>query len=109
MTGFRLVMSKFGNQIIKTVSGIKSSEFTTSFRGFDVKNLKNFNLMNVKTKGYSFFMGTLFELEKDNIKIKEIPITFYDRKKGVSKIPKVEIFRTLKNLFFLTLSKRFSK
>ena len=109
MTGFRLVMSKFGNQIIKTVSGIKSSEFTTSFRGFDVKNLKNFNLMNVKTKGYSFFMGTLFELEKDNIGIKEIPITFYDRKKGISKIPKVEIFRTLKNLFFLTLNKRFSK
>ena len=100
-------MSKFGNRIIKTVSGIKSNEFTTSFRGFDVKNLKNFNLMNVKTKGYSFFMGTLFELEKDNIKIKEIPITFYDRKKGVSKIPKIEIFRTLKNLFFLSLSKRF--
>ena len=109
MTGFRLVMSKFGNQIIKTVSGIKSSEFTTSFRGFDVKNLNNFNLMNVKTKGYSFFMGTLFELEKDNIGIKEIPITFYDRKKGISKIPKVEIFRTLKNLFLLTLNKRFSK
>ena len=107
MTGFRLVMSKFGNRIIKTVSGIKSNEFTTSFRGFNVKNLKNFNLMNVKTKGYSFFMGTLFELEKNNIGIKEIPITFYDRKKGISKIPKIEIFRTLKNLFFLTFYKKF--
>ncbi len=107
MKGFRLIMSKFGNQIIKTVSGIKSNEFTTSYRGFDIKNLKNFNLMNVKTKGYSFFMGTLFELEKNNIEIKEIPITFYDRKKGVSKIPKIEIFRTLKNLFFLTFYKKF--
>ena len=100
MNGFRLTMSKFGNKIIKTVSGIKSNEFTTSYRGFDLKNLKNFNLNNVKTKGYSFFMGTLFELEKNNIEIKEIPITFNDRKKGVSKIPKIEIFRTLKNLFF---------
>ena len=27
-------------------------------------------------------MGTLFELERNNIIIKEIPITFYDRKKG---------------------------
>ena len=107
MTGFRLVMSKFGNRIIKTVSGIKSNEFTTSFRGFDVKNLKNFNLINVETKGYSFFMGRLFELEKNNIEIKEIPITFNDRKKGVSKIPKIEIFRTLKNLFFLTFYKKF--
>ena len=52
-------------------------------------------------------MSTLFELEKNNIKIKEIPITFYDRKKGISKIPKIEIFRTLKNLFFLAFNKRF--
>ena len=109
MKGSRLVMSKLGNQIIKIVSGIKSNEFTTSYRGFDIKKLKNFDLNNVKTKGYSFFMGTLFELEKNNIEIKEIPITFYDRKKGVSKIPRAEIFRTLKNLFFLTLIKRFFK
>ena len=109
MKGFRLIMSKFGNQIIRTVSGIKSHEFTTSYRGFDLQNLKKFNLNNVKTKGYSFMMGTIFELEKNNIEIKEIPITFYDRKKGISKIPKIEIFRTLKNLFFLTLIRRFFK
>ena len=109
MKGSRLVMSKFGNKLIKIASGIKSNEFTTSYRGFDIKNLKSFDLNNVKTKGYSFFMGTLFELEKNNIEIKEIPITFNDRKKGVSKIPRVEIFRTLKNLFFLTLNKRFFK
>ena len=107
MKGFRLIMSKIGNKLIKIVSGIKSNEFTTSYRGFDIKNSKNFDLFNVKTTGYSFFMSTLFELDKNNIEIKEIPITFYDRKKGVSKIPKIEIFRTLKNLFFLTLNKRF--
>ena len=109
MKGSRLIMSKLGNLIIKIVSGIKSSEFTTSFRGFSIKKLKNFNLNNVNTKGYSFFMGTLFELDKSNIEIKEIPITFYDRKKGVSKIPKIEIFRTLKNLLFLTFNKKFSR
>ena len=107
MKGSRLIMSKFGNKLIKILSGIKSNEFTTSYRGFNVKKLKNFDLNNVKSKGYSFFMGTLFELEKNNIEIKEIPITFNDRKKGVSKIPKIEILRTLKNLFFLTLNKRF--
>ena len=109
MTGSRLIMSKFGNKLIKILSGIKSNEFTTSYRGFNVKKLGNFDLNNVKSKGYSFFMGTLFELEKNNIEIKEIPITFNDRKKGFSKIPRVEIFRTLKNLFFLTLYKRFFK
>ena len=109
MKGTRLMMSKFGNKLIQIVSQIKSNEFTTSFRGFDIKNLKDFDLNNVKTKGYSFFMGTLFELERNNIRIKEIPITFYDRKKGVSKIPRIEILRTLKNLFFLTIKKIFLK
>ena len=48
-------------------------------------------------------MGTLFELEKNDIEIKEIPITFHDRKKGISKIPKIETFRTLKNLILLKI------
>ena len=52
---------------------------------------------------------TIPELERNNIIIKEIPITFYDRKKGISKIPRIEILRTLKNLFFLTFKKIFFK
>ena len=35
--------------------------------------------------------------------IKEIPIIFKDRKKGISKIPKIETLRTLKNLFLLKI------
>ncbi len=103
MKGSRLVMSFIGNKFIKIVSGINSNEFTTSYRGFNLKQLKNFHMNNVKYRGYSFFMGTIFELYNNNISIKEIPIIFQDRSKGISKIPKFEIFRTLKNLgiFFL--------
>jgi len=98
MKGTRLIMSKIGNLVIKIFSKIKSNEFTTSYRGFNIKKLKNFHLNDVKETGYSFFMGTLFELEKKNIYIKEIPITFADREQGTSKIPRLEIFRTIKNL-----------
>jgi len=101
MTGRRLAMSKIGNKLIKKVLKINCNEFTTSYRGFNLKKLKNFNLSHVKNKGYSFFMGTLYELDKLGFKIKEIPIIFKDREKGNSKIPKIEIFRTLKNLFLL--------
>jgi len=98
MKGSRLIMSKLGNTIIKLFSGIVCNEFTTSYRGFDLKKLKTFHLQNVKESGYSFFMGTLFEINKNKINFKEIPIIFTDREKGVSKIPKLEILRTLKNL-----------
>ena len=105
MKGSRLIMSKIGNKVIKFFSGINCNEFTTSYRGFDIKKLENFHLNNVKENGYSFFMGTLFEINKKKIAIKEIPITFADREKGISKIPKLEIFRTLKNLIVFIFKK----
>ena len=107
MKGSRLVMSKIGNKVIKFFSGINCNEFTTSYRGFNIDKLENFHLNNVNENGYSFFMGTLFEINKKKFAIKEIPITFTDRKKGVSKIPRLEIFRTLKNLIVYIFKKKF--
>jgi len=107
MSGKRLVLSKFGNKLIRNILQINSNEFTTSYRGFNLSKLKNFHLNQVNNKGYSFFMGTLFEIDKLGYEIKEIPIIFKDRQKGFSKIPKIEIFRTLKNLFILFFKKKF--
>ena len=105
MTGSRLLMSKLGNLVIKFFSKIDCNEFTTSYRGFNINKLKGFHLNHVKESGYSFFMGTIFEINKMNFKIKEIPITFADREKGTSKIPKLEIFRTLLNLLIYIFKK----
>ena len=99
MKGIRLFISYFGNKFIKFALKSKCSEFTTSFRGFNLKKLKNFNLDIIDNAGYSFFMSTIFELERKNFNIKEIPITFYERTAGKSKIEKIEILRTLKNLY----------
>ena len=105
MKGSRLLMSKLGNIVIKFFSRIDCNEFTTSYRGFNINKLKGFHLNHVKESGYSFFMGTIFEINKRNFNIKEIPITFADREKGISKIPKLEILRTLINLLFYVLKK----
>ena len=103
----RLVLSYFGNKLIKHVLKIKCDEFTTSFRGFNLKKLKNFDINNVQSKGYSFFMETIYWINRSGYKIKQIPIVFIDRDKGESKISRIESFRTLKNLFLLiTKSKK---
>ena len=105
MKGRRLLMSKYGNIFIKLVLRINCNEFTTSYRGFDLKKLGSFNLDTVNASGYSFFMKTIFEISKRKIEIKEIPITFKDRSQGYSKLPRIEIFRTLLNLFLLIFKK----
>ena len=105
MKGRRLIFSKYGNLIIKFILQLDCNEFTTSYRGFNLKKLNNFHLNLIKTKGYSFFMGTVHEIFKQKFKVKEIPIIFNDRKKGYSKIPRVEILRTIINLLILRFIK----
>ena len=101
----RYILSVVGNKIIKFVLGINCDEFTSAYRGFNLDMLKNFDIDDVSSRGYSFFMETVYLVDSAGYNIKQIPIKFYDRLKGVSKIPKVEIFRTLKNLFLLKFKK----
>ena len=54
-----------------------------------------------------FLLTTIISKQKlliSKFNIKEIPIIFRDRKKGISKIPKIETLRTLKNLFLLKIN-----
>jgi dolichol-phosphate mannosyltransferase len=101
----RYYLSFFGNKLISFLLRSKIAEHTTSYRGFNLEKMKNFNLNEVKSFGYSFFMETVFLMQKKNFTIREIPIIFEDRKFGKSKIPKIEIFRTLKNLLIILLKK----
>ncbi len=101
---FRLFLSKIGNIIIKFSLKSSLDEFTTSYRAFNLKRLKKFHLKFVKAKGYSFFMETIFILTVNNYKLSQIPITFSDRKKGISKIPRFELFRTLYNVILISLN-----
>ena len=101
MSMHRWIMSYFGNKFIKLILNINCNEFTTSYRGFNINYLKKFHLDQVKSEGYSFFMETIFLINKLGYKIVQIPIQFANRRHGKSKIPKNEILRTLKNLFIL--------
>jgi len=105
MKGFRLVLSIKGNKIIKHLLNLKGTEFTSSYRGFNLKKIKKFNFNKIKSQGYSFFMETVFRLNNLGFKSFEFPINFKQRDSGKSKIPKIEIFRTLYNIFKLYFKK----
>mgnify|MGYP001167673538 CR=1 FL=1 len=105
MTFLRLFLSYFGNQLIKKMLRLPSTEFTTSYRGFNLEKLNKFDFNSISSKGYSFFMETIFRINRLGYQIKEIPIIFENRAKGKSKIPKIETLRTLKNIFILMFKK----
>ena len=105
MKGIRLFLSYFGNKFIQFIFNINCNEFTTSYRGFNLRRFKNFNLDNVSSTGYSFFMETIYLIHKEGILIREIPIYLKDRIIGQSKIPRLELPRTFINLFKLKFFK----
>ncbi len=108
LKGYRFFLSYIGNKFIKFLFNTHINEFTTSFRGFDLDKTKiNFN--KVKSKGYSFFMEVTYLLIKLNDKIKEVPIIFKNRRRGFSKIPRIEILRTFFNALRLFFNNIYTK
>ena len=55
----------------------------------------------VQSQSHPDFIEIGLEEKSKVIKIHQIPITFKNRTKGESKIPKIEILRTIKNLLIL--------
>ena len=82
---------------------IPSYEITTSYRLFPKKILDSLNLGQIKSDGYAFFAEILKIIHLKSFEIKEIPFHFSDRKKNVSKIPKIQIIYSILRLLQLTL------
>jgi len=108
ITGFRLFISFFGTKFMKFIFNMKCDEFSCAYRGYSLKELSDFNIKSISSKGYSFFMEVVYHLHNKGILIKEIPFFAKQRSSGKSKIPNIEIFRTLFNIFRLKLKKIFN-
>src|SRR3989344_6938071 len=80
--------------------GITTNDLTSGFRAYRRTILENISLDKIKSNGYSFLEELIYLIEKKNYKIKEVPITFTDRRFGKSKLSKKEILN-----FFLTIFK----
>jgi len=106
MPTLRLILSILGNKFIKFILNLKNTEYTSSYRGFNIKNLTHFHFNQINSKGYSFFMETVFKINALGYKVFEFPIHFKNREFGKSKIPKIEIFRTFFNVIKIFLANK---
>lgn len=104
-SGYRKQLSLIANAAARFLTGISLHEFTTSFRGFKVKSLSKVKFNWVGNFGYSFFLESIVRLHAAGLSIQEIPIHFYNRHSGNSKIPTFEIFRGAYKLSALYFSR----
>lgn len=97
---WRYFCSAGAMNLARFVLGIKTHDLTSGFRAYKHKVFETVNLDKINSDGYSFLEEIIYLMEKNNFKIKEIPITFYDRQLGKSKLSKREIIK-----FFITIFK----
>lgn len=84
----RLLLSYFANYYSRLVTGLKIADATGGFKCFRREVLQAIDLDKIKSNGYAFQIEMSFKAYKKGFRIKEIPIIFYDRTAGLSKMSK---------------------
>lgn len=80
----RILISKLLKLFVSLSLNTKVKDNTSGCRAYSSKALKAI-LPKIRSNGYSVLEEILFIAKKQNLKIKEIPITFQDRTRGASK------------------------
>ena len=84
----RLFLSYFANVYARIFTGMKIKDLTSGFKCIKVEALKNIDINNIKSEGYSFQIEVNFLFYNQNFSIYEMPIIFHDRTVGKSKMSK---------------------
>ena len=98
----RWFISYFGGVFIRMVLGVPVKDPTGGFKCFKRRALEflgDFSL--IRSFGYSFQMEMNFRLSRAGFRLKEIPITFTERRAGYSKLSGSIATETLKMVFRL--------
>ena len=96
---YRKMVSGIANFVGRLGSGLKILDLTSGYRLYRKNVIETLNFQNFRTSGYAFQLEILFEAHNMGFKIGEVPIIFYDRTKGKSKLSKKDIFEFLLTSF----------
>lgn len=83
----RLLLSKFANKYATTILRLKFlSDITSGYRCYTRTVIESIELENIQSNGYAFQIEMAYKTYKKGFKITEIPIIFYERSSGSSKM-----------------------
>lgn len=98
---FRVLISKGAAAIARLMLNIPIQDFTGGFNCYRKKVIKVIDPQRIKSDGYGFQIEMKYLAFINNFKIKEIPIIFHDRSKGISKFSGSIVLEAISLLFRL--------
>ena len=82
----RVLMSYFASYYVRFITGLPIHDSTAGFKCYHRRVLETIDLDRIRFVGYAFQIEMKFTTWKWGFRIKEVPIIFTDRDKGVSKM-----------------------
>jgi len=84
----RRLLSRFANTYIRLVTRMSARDCTSGYRCWRRDALASIPLDQTGSEGYSFLVEMIFAASVAGLKFAEVPITFVERRLGVSKLSK---------------------
>lgn len=82
----RQLLSRWGNRYIGFMLSLPVRDATAGFRSYRAEILRKIDLDGVRADGYGFQIEMAYAVARAGGRITEIPITFHQRRSGVSKM-----------------------
>lgn len=82
----RLVLSKLATQYVQLITGMAFTDATSGFKCWRREALEALDLDRLLSNGYLFQIETTYQASQMHLNIGEVPIIFYERNFGRSKI-----------------------
>jgi dolichol-phosphate mannosyltransferase len=101
----RLILSKLATRYAQLVTGMRYTDITSGFKCWRRETLEAIGLDRVFSNGYLFQIETTYRAHRMKFRIAEVPIIFYERNFGRSKIDFGIIVEALSGVIRLRLGR----
>jgi dolichol-phosphate mannosyltransferase len=102
----RRILSKGVNSLTHMFLRLPVRDASGNFRAYRIAKLREVPLEEIRATGYAFPEELLWNLCRRGATFAEVPITFRDRRAGVSKVSFREAWGKLKTIYRLALQRR---
>ncbi len=99
----RLIISYFANTYARVITGLPLRDCTSGFCCYKREVLERINLDAVRARGYSFLVEMKYRAHKLGFRIGEVPIIFFERRSGQTKMSKFDILEAVFTVWKLRL------
>lgn len=100
----RYLLSWGANALARSILGLNARDCTSGYRCYRARLLRELDLDAIRSDGYSCLMELLAVCQRRGARIREVPIVFFDRQAGQSKISTAEIGKAFLTLWRLRRS-----